>query len=105
MDIENEFKKMQDWYEVRNANNQRTGQEVVLQFLYDNLQSKIWWWSWEFIGKNNSKGEYLSHRAPARASDLALHTEFVEDRSIGRFKVYRLKTEKLPEIKSFLGIN
>lgn len=73
----------------------RTGRESVLQFLLENKQ-QIWWWAWELIGKTTSKGDWLSHRAPARASDLAIHEpELVEHRSIGRFKVYRLRRENM----------
>lgn len=80
-----------------------TGIREVLQFLLDKKEEKIWWWSWEFVGKTTSKGGYLSHRAPARASDLALHhTELVEDRHIGRFCVYRLKKENLNKVTEFL---
>lgn len=78
-----------------------TGIEEVLQYLLD--QDKIWHWSWEFVGKQTSKGGYLSHRAPARASDLALHhSELVEDRKIGRYKVYRLKRENMDKIIEFM---
>lgn len=90
-------------YHSRKSN--ATGIQTVLQFLLDHPE-KIWWWSWEFIGQVNSKGGWLSHRAPARASDLALHhSELVEDRKVGRYKVYRLKTENLQKVKEFLREN
>ena len=80
-----------------------TSVEDVLQFMLDHPQ-KIWWWAWEFNSQTNSKGKYLSHRACARASDLALHHgTLVEDRKIGRFKVYRLRRENMSLIKAFLG--
>lgn len=74
----------------------------VLQFMVDNHNERIWWWSWEFVGKSTSKGGYLSHKAPARASDLALHTDLVEDKRIGRFKIYRVKKEKREEVLAYL---
>lgn len=101
--IEIEYNKMIDSYEHRKKNNDNErGVDSVLQYMLDN-PNKIWWWAWEFIGKKNSKGNYLSHRSPARASDLAIHyPEFVEHRKIGRFKVYRLKVENIKNIKEFL---
>ena len=75
----------------------------VLQFMVDNHKEKTWWWSWEFVGKTTSKGGYLSHRAPARASDLALHDpDLVEDRKIGRFKVYRVRRENREKVLQYL---
>ncbi len=75
----------------------------VLQFMVDNHKERIWWWSWEFVGKTNSIGGYLSHRAPARASDLALHnSDLVEDRKIGRFKVYRVRRENRDSVLQYL---
>ena len=53
----------------KKLHNKPTSCKDVLQFLYDNKEKKIWWWSWEFIGKR-IKDAYLSHRAPARASQL-----------------------------------
>lgn len=81
-----------------------TSTNEVLQYMLDHT-GKIWWWAWEFGGKTNSKGGYLSHRACARASDLAIfHPELVEDRKIGRFKVYRLKVENMQMIRAYLGL-
>lgn len=75
----------------------------VLQFMVDNYTTKNWWWSWEFIGKRTSKGSYLSHRAPARASDLALHdSDLVEDRKLGRFKIYRVRRENRDKVLLYL---
>lgn len=77
--------------------------ENVLQLMLDN-KKKIWWFAWEFIGQKNSKGGYCSHKAPARASDLAIHHPLlVEHRSIGRFKVYRMRIENIEKIIKFLG--
>lgn len=78
----------------------------VLQFMVDNYKERIWWWSWEFVGKKTSTGGYLSHKAPARASDLAIHTpELVEDRKIGRFKVYRVRRENREKVIDYLNKN
>jgi hypothetical protein len=98
--IEEEFVAMQNKYNLRSKTT--TGKQDVLQYLVDRMAenySRAWYWSWEFVGKNTSKGGYLSHRGPARASDLALHSpELVEDRRIGRFKVYRLREENIDKI-------
>jgi hypothetical protein len=76
----------------------RTGRETVLKFLYEH-QENIWWWSWEFVGQHTREGDFLSHRAPARASDLALHEpDLVEDRRVGRFKMYRIRLENEDKI-------
>jgi hypothetical protein len=101
--IEREFNELVEWNENNKRNNNATGVECVLQYLLDNKQ-QTWFWAWELIGKTNSKGGYLSHRAPARASDLAIHyPEFVEHRKIGKYKVYRLKVENLSKIIKFLN--
>lgn len=76
----------------------------VLQYMVDR-SDKIWWWAWEFLNQHNSKGRYLSHRACARASDLAIHyPDFVEGRRIGRFKVFRVRTENIDKINEFLTV-
>ena len=101
--IEMQFQSLQQAYSSRRKG--ATGREAVLQFLVDNPQ-RIWFWSWEFVGKNTSKGDYLSHRAPARASDLAIHEpELVEHRSIGRFKVYRLRRENIEKVTERLSVD
>lgn len=98
--VEESFNKEVDRYNKR-LKNDATGCQTVLQYLLD-TPGKIWHWSWELMSKTNSKGNYLSHRAPARASDLALHTGLVEDRRVGRFKMYRIRLEKLEEINEYL---
>ncbi len=104
MNIEWEFKKCRDIVsKVKSNGNKHRSVIAVLQLMYDKRNIKCWWFAWEFIDKFNSKHEYLSHRAPARASDLAIHyPELVEDRKIGRFKVYRLRTENIKEVRSWL---
>jgi len=100
MNIETEFELMVKRHENRSKT--KTSIQDVLQVMVDNPQ-KVWWWAWEFGGRVTSKGGYLSHRACARASDLAIHyPELVEDRKIGRFKVYRLKVENMASIDMFL---
>lgn len=103
--MEAEFDKMKAWYDSTRTKKAQTGIQTVLTFLMEHPE-KVWWWSWEFVGKTTRSGGYLSHRAPARASDLAIHyPDFVEDRRIGRFSVYRLKFENIAAIKSFLNIH
>lgn len=88
--------------QVQSVTGNGTGCEDVLQFLYENPQ-KIWWMSWDFIGKQLKNGKILSHRAPARASDLAIHdSQLVESRKIGRYSAYRLRTEYKALIKARL---
>ena len=102
--VEQAFAELQHQHENRQHRPKTTGRECVLHFLLEN-QQQIWWWAWELIGKNTSKGHYLSHRAPARASDLAIHEpELVEHRKIGRYKVYRLRTENLNKVIKRLEI-
>ena len=79
-----------------------TSEDMVLRLMLDNVE-KIWWWSWEVNHQTNSKSEYISHRGCARLSDLAIYSpQLVEDRQIGRFKVYRLHTENMKLIKARL---
>lgn len=105
MDIETEFKKMQRWYEASRKKKNATGREAVLRFLLEHPE-KIWWWSWEFIGNVTSKGDFLSHRAPARASDLALmEPMLVEHRKVGRFACYRLRREHSGLIETRLAMH
>lgn len=102
-DVEIEFEKKRDYYESHTRSSKNSGCEAVLQFMIDNPET-IWWWSYEFIGRVNKKGDFLSHRAPARASDLALHyPELVEDRKVGRLKMYRARLENMAKILWFLG--
>lgn len=99
-EIEKEYSEMKQKY--INGGKTKTSCKDVLQFMVDNYGERRWWWAWEFVGKKTSKGGYLSHRAPARASDLALHTDLVEDRKIGRFKVYRVKQENREKVLEYL---
>lgn len=99
-----QFKNLQTIYQQRKKSDRQTGVKAVLQYLIDEYKNgRIWIWSYDFIGKTNSKGDFLSHRSPARASDLAIkHPELVEDRSIGNLKVYRLRIENRDKIINFL---
>lgn len=83
-----------------------TDKEAVLRWLYDHRhEGKIWFWSWEFNGQTLKDGRYLSHRACARASDLAIQDPMlVEHRPVGRFKMYRLRMENIQLIRARLGI-
>lgn len=75
----------------------------VLHWLYEN-QDKVWVMSWEVVGQVTKNGRYLSHRAPARLSDLALNDpHLVEDRKLGRYKAYRLRTENINLVEARLG--
>lgn len=101
--IETEFSSLKQWYENSRTKKESTGCEAVLRYMLEHPE-KTWFWSWEFIGKSTKLGDYLSHRAPARASDLAIHyPDLVEDRKIGKFAVYRLKRENIGKILEFLN--
>ena len=81
-----------------------TSCEDVLMFMYEHPE-KIWYMSWEFINQVTKDGKFLSHRAPARASDLAIHSPLlVEDRKIGRFSCYRIRRENESLIRKHLGL-
>ena len=102
--IESEYQRLLQMYNHKGKKESwSTGMQAVVRYMLDH-PSKIWYWSYELIGKTNSKNEFISHRWPARASDLAIHhPDIVEDRKIGRFAVYRLKTENMKEIEKFLS--
>lgn len=104
--IEIEFDRMLDKYKQKEKKWWwSTGMQAVVQLMLDH-PSKIWWWSYEIMGKTNSKDEWISHRWPARASDLAIyHADIMEDRKIGRLAVYRLRVENMKEIEKFLNSN
>jgi hypothetical protein len=98
-----ELRSMVDTYHA--SQKKTTGIEAVLWYMIEHREDRVWWWSYEFVGKTTKRGDWLSHRAPARASDLALkHPDLVEDHKIGRLKVYRLRLENKDKIKAFLGI-
>lgn len=99
--IEYLFNQEVNRYANRKHRNKQTGVKCVLKWMKEH--PKMWVWSWELVGKQTSDGSYLSHRAPARASDLAIfHPELVEGRKIGRFSIYRLRTENMSKINKFL---
>lgn len=101
--IEIEYQRLLDLHKNREKKwSGSTGMQSVVRLMLDH-SSKIWWWSYEIMGKTNSKDEWISHRWPARASDLAIHCpDIVEDRKIGRLAVYRLKVENMEKIEKFL---
>lgn len=102
---EQAFKKCEDWYNNRDWKSKQTGVKMVVQAMLDKPE-KIWWWSWEFVGQTTSEGDFLSHRSPARASDVAIYCpEVIEHRAVGRFKVYRLKMENPETIHEFMNTN
>jgi len=102
--IELDFEAKQKWYQNTRGTKNPTG---IVSVVHAMLESKkIWWWSWEFVGKKTSKGYWLSHRAPARASDLAIfYPNIVECRKIGKFAIYRLRIENSRAISEFLKNN
>lgn len=104
MDKETAYNNLVTWHETHKmTKGKRTGVQKVVQYMLDN-RSTIWFWSYDFVGKVNHKGEFLSHRSPARASDLAIHyPELVEERKIGRLSVYRLRVENMDDIINFLN--
>lgn len=102
--VKTDFLTLDNQY--RSTKRNGTSCKDVLQFLVDHHKERIWWWSWELIGQKTSTGGFLSHRAPARASDLAIHNpELVEDKKIGRFSVYRVRRENRDKVVSYLGLN
>lgn len=71
-----------------------TSKYDVLQYLIDTKEDITWHPSYSFQGNKTSDGGFLSHRACARASDLAIHhKDVVEARSVGTIHVYRLRRE------------
>jgi len=100
--IESSFGAMVRENEAKKMRSKQTQKKCVLEFFLD-YSEKIWWWPWELIGKTTMSGRYLSHRAPARASDLAIHfPDLVEHRKIGRFKVYRIRLENISLIEEYI---
>lgn len=90
--------------QVQNAQNNPTDDMDVLQYMYDHWYEEHFM-AWEVIHKTNSKGVYLSHRAPARLTDLAeYHPQLVEKEKIGRFTKYRLRVENIHLVEKRLGI-
>lgn len=88
---------------VLSSTTKGTDHRDVLLYLYENPQ-KIWHMSWELRGGKTSEGVILSHRADARASELATHdSQLVERRKIGRFATYRLRTEHINLVRARLG--
>ena len=103
-EVEAAYKSLVEQHEQQ-AKRKPCGKVQVLKFMIER-PNRIWWYSWQLIGGSTSDGEYLSHRAPARASDLAnKYPELVEDRKIGRFSVYRLRTENLGQVQEFIKTN
>lgn len=101
-EIEQAFNNLKDMVKSRARGS--TSCDDVLRFMYEN-QQQIWFMSWDFINETTKDGSFLSHRAPARASDLAIYDpQLVEDRKIGRYKAYRLRLENVHLIEMRLGV-
>jgi hypothetical protein len=104
IEIDKELGQMKDKY--YSTKRKGTSCADVLQYMVDVYGEKKWHWAWELIGKTNSKGGYLSHRACARASDLAIkYPNLVEHKRIGRFKVYRVRKENREAVLKYLKEN
>ena len=59
-------------------------------------KGKIWWYSWELIGRNDEF--FGSHKTPARFSDLAkFHPSLFESRPNGKYEMYRIKFEGISQ--------
>lgn len=102
-EIEQEFNKLKEIVERKAKGS--TSCDDVLRFMYELRGMKIWFMSWDFINQQTIDGSFLSHRAPARASDLAIYDpQLVEDRKIGRYKAYRLRLENVHLIEMRLGV-
>lgn len=78
-----------NWYYKNHKRGKKPQTQKVYEYLQEN-PTKIWWWAWEVIGKKNKSGDFLSHRAPARLTDLVNDGKCVSER-IGEYTVYRLK--------------
>ena len=101
---EDSYRAILGEYERMKSRSKGTQCEGVLHLLLEHPQ-KIWWWPWELVGQRTKSGHFLSYKAPARASELAnFESHLVEDRSVGRFKVYRLRTENMNLIMKRLGL-
>lgn len=76
--------------------------QAVLEYLF--YSPKIWTWSWELHDQVVPRtGQKLSHRACARASDLAIQMPtFVECRKYKGYAAYRVKREKSVEILRYI---
>lgn len=87
---------------ARNNNNKHsdkwTGEQKCLAFMH--FTSQNWFFAWEF-----SKGAiylpvvgsiFLSHRAPARISDLSVkYPSLIETRTLGKQTAYRIRYENI----------
>lgn len=80
-----------------------TSKYDVLQYMIDTKETITWHPSYSFQGNTTSTGGFLSHRACARASDLAIkHPDLVEARKVGTIHVYRLRRENPKQIIEFM---
>lgn len=89
-EVEIEFKKKLVWYskQPRHLDREVTQKDILLQYLREHPE-KIWWFAWEVVNKKTKDGKFLSHRAPARLTDLVIDKK-CESREVGVYTVYRL---------------
>lgn len=83
---------------TKTRNTTFSGEETVLALMHFSKQN--WFMSWEFVVGGIRLpivgNVFLSHRAPARISDLSIkYPILIEKRSIGRFKAYRIRYENI----------
>ena len=103
-EIQNAFDLKCNILDISKSNNEKSGHLVALQYMVDYIGEKIWFWSWEFCQVPNSQGDFLSHRGPARAADLAKNfPHLVEKKPYGKLMAYRLKYEKMDSILALLN--
>ena len=107
--VEDDFEQAVAHAELRarrdkNKKKGKTDAQNVLQMMSER-NHRIWWWSWELIGQTTHANDYLSHRAPARASDLVKHQPLlIECRKVGRFACYRVRRENMRLVTEFLNM-
>jgi hypothetical protein len=83
-----ELDKMFTWYASHQQNGKKPSKMRVLEYLQEHPE-KEWWWAWEVVNKRNKSGDFLSHRACARLTDLA-EDGICEKVDIGKYTAYRL---------------
>lgn len=96
--VELEWDKLVVRYQNQHKGDKYTGEQKVLAYMH--FTSQNWFMAWEF-----SKGLivipgmgsiFLSHRAPARISDLSVkYPSLIEKRSIGRYVAYRIRYDNI----------
>lgn len=87
--IEDEYNNLLNKYKKTYKRSKKTQKECVLQYLQEH-PNKIWFFAWEVVNKKTKSGDFLSHRAPARLTDL-VDDGICVSRVLGDYTVYRLK--------------